>query len=382
MKFYRVRDWDKHFENNRTRELRKLDWVPIPNKQDGDGYRTIMSHDRALEVFGCWVLILQIASKCSPRGVLIRDSGQPHSATSLSRITGAPEESFTVALEYLSSDDVGWIEVIEEPDFDTASPGDIKRAHGRVNRALESGRDIHTPLGRITVRPSACQWCDAPEKKGAGGHPGIVAHHPCGYGNERSDYTVIFVCRSCHGFFESGKFTTGDILRRYGSTWMPAGDESHNGGGESHSDGSASHHSANERLRNGTERNGREENIPIDRATDRNFSGEEVERIREECRRIAEHVPTVKSAKHDRTLVLLAATLRVRRLVDVEVIDRAVDAVADAVPKPRKPVAYFRKCLLGQCEARGISFPHLEAITALPEALHHRGRDPTPAMSD
>ncbi len=36
---YRVRDWGVHFENSRSRDYKKLDWVPIPNKHDGKGYR-------------------------------------------------------------------------------------------------------------------------------------------------------------------------------------------------------------------------------------------------------------------------------------------------------------------------------------------------------
>ena len=33
---YRIKDWEDTYENNRTRDLRHMRWVPIPNSFDGD----------------------------------------------------------------------------------------------------------------------------------------------------------------------------------------------------------------------------------------------------------------------------------------------------------------------------------------------------------
>ena len=44
MTTYRIRDWQRHFENNRTRELKVMAWVPVPNKMDGDGYTELVTH--------------------------------------------------------------------------------------------------------------------------------------------------------------------------------------------------------------------------------------------------------------------------------------------------------------------------------------------------
>ena len=99
MRLYRVRDWADHFENNRTRELRSLSWVPVPNRHDGDGYRTLIERKDGLALFGAWVLILEVASKCNPRGVLVRDSGQPHTAKSIGRMVGATEHAIQTAID-------------------------------------------------------------------------------------------------------------------------------------------------------------------------------------------------------------------------------------------------------------------------------------------
>lgn len=113
MKVLRVRNWDEYFENNRTRELKKLAWVPVPNKMDGCGYRTLMAHPNGVTVFGAWVLLLEIASKCAPRGYLVRESGDAHDAQTLSIMTGAPQPILTDAISVLLSRDIGWLESVE-----------------------------------------------------------------------------------------------------------------------------------------------------------------------------------------------------------------------------------------------------------------------------
>ncbi len=32
---YSVVDWSKNYENNRTRELKRMTWLPLPNSFDG-----------------------------------------------------------------------------------------------------------------------------------------------------------------------------------------------------------------------------------------------------------------------------------------------------------------------------------------------------------
>lgn len=119
MKIYRVKDWSKHFENNRTKELVRMSWVPMPNKMDGDGYTQLLDHEEGAGHFGAWCAIVEIASKCEPRGTLLRpDPSSPsgtsaHTARSLARISRIPESVFVECLPRLVS--IGWLEVIEIP---------------------------------------------------------------------------------------------------------------------------------------------------------------------------------------------------------------------------------------------------------------------------
>lgn len=109
---YRIYEWDKHFENNRSRVIKDLSWVPIPNKHDSDGYTQIMDEDDAAIIYCGWILIVQIASKCEPRGLLVRKNGKPHNAESLARQTRAPKKIFDTAIPYLSKQ-IHWLEVVK-----------------------------------------------------------------------------------------------------------------------------------------------------------------------------------------------------------------------------------------------------------------------------
>ncbi len=119
MKTYRILDWIKLFENNRTRELKKLDWVPVPNKHDSDGFTDLITREDGPALYGAWILILQVASKCDRRGTLSRHNPAPgcgnmplpHTAGSISRITRCPESLVQRALD--ACQEIGWIELID-----------------------------------------------------------------------------------------------------------------------------------------------------------------------------------------------------------------------------------------------------------------------------
>lgn len=103
----KIANWDELYENATSRKLVKLRWVPVPNSHDGEHFIDLMEHDHAAEIFTCWILILQVASKCDPRGSLVRKDGHPYDASSLARRTRAKAEWFEIAIPYLMN--IGWI---------------------------------------------------------------------------------------------------------------------------------------------------------------------------------------------------------------------------------------------------------------------------------
>jgi hypothetical protein len=153
---YRVKDWDSLYENNRSRDVGELEWVPFKNQHDGDGITELLDHENGMAHFGAWVLLVQVASKCgkpagkcgpgeTPRGTLRRDNGKPHDIRSIARMSGGKLEVFEAAIPRFL--DIGWLEEVpdlpmtyEKPQADAVSPqvpaaipqeGD-DRARGRV----------------------------------------------------------------------------------------------------------------------------------------------------------------------------------------------------------------------------------------------------------
>jgi len=116
MTTYRIKDWEQNFENNRTRDMVKMAWVPVPNKHDGEGFRRIMREKDGISIYGCWHLILQVASKClRERGTLMRDDGTPLDAIAISLKTGwNNEKDIQRALDFCSLPEIAWIEVLGE----------------------------------------------------------------------------------------------------------------------------------------------------------------------------------------------------------------------------------------------------------------------------
>lgn len=110
MKLYRISNWSKIFENNRSRSIEKLTWVAIPNHHDGENFAAIMQHPDGAIIYAAWMLIVQVASRCRPRGVLVRPDGTPLTPESLNLKTRAPASWFATALQYIETQ-TDWMEV-------------------------------------------------------------------------------------------------------------------------------------------------------------------------------------------------------------------------------------------------------------------------------
>lgn len=165
MTLYSIRDWSNRFENNRTRELKKLDWVPISNNQDSDAYTELMEMKDGVSIFGVWIAIVQVASKCSPRGKLVRESGIPHTAESLSRITRVPKNAILRSFAVLLS--IRWLESesYEIPQegatlgADTTPPGD------RAERKKEGKEGKEGNVLKSTAQNGFPEFWDAYPRK-------------------------------------------------------------------------------------------------------------------------------------------------------------------------------------------------------------------------
>jgi hypothetical protein len=119
----RVRNWGTHFESYRTRGLRNLRRIRVPIVLESEGYRTLLSHKSGGAHYGAWMAIVLVASQCNPRGTLLRDNGNPHTAASLAAMTGLPGNLVAESIPRLL--EIGWLEVVR-------SGADAKLANCRI----------------------------------------------------------------------------------------------------------------------------------------------------------------------------------------------------------------------------------------------------------
>lgn len=145
---YRIREWDKHFENHESRKVKTLAWVPVKNKHDGAGYRRIISLPNGAEVFAAWILMLQIASKMPVRGVLQNEEG-PLDSLDMAVMTGLPASIFDSAIEALMHPRVRWLEQCEQSEPEVSGRSRATRLY-----LMRNGRNGMTKIG-ISDEPRA-----------------------------------------------------------------------------------------------------------------------------------------------------------------------------------------------------------------------------------
>jgi hypothetical protein len=109
---YKIAKWSTLYENNESRKLKKLQWVPIPTGMDSSGYQALLDHfgDRAPALYGTWIGLVTIAANCHDRGILRNSRGIPLTISHLSRMTGFDAGLFSELFAWASSPEVGWLE--------------------------------------------------------------------------------------------------------------------------------------------------------------------------------------------------------------------------------------------------------------------------------
>lgn len=107
-----IRNWERHFEVSQTKKvLGPLNWVAIPTKHDGKGYRRIMARKDGHAIYAAWILMVQIAAKCPKRGEL-SDFDGPLTTSDFEIKTGVSAKLFDNAIQVLSAKGIEWISLI------------------------------------------------------------------------------------------------------------------------------------------------------------------------------------------------------------------------------------------------------------------------------
>jgi hypothetical protein len=165
---YRIKDWDKHFENHESRKVKRSYWVAIPNRHDGKSYRRIAAHPEGVAVFAAWILILEAASKMPERGVLADEDG-PLDADDLSAMTGFPAAIFESAFRVLTETRVGWLEAEEAKPRRRKSPATSRNLPQSPGVPGNAAVELHGTTGNGTEGKDREQHS---AKAGASAEPG------------------------------------------------------------------------------------------------------------------------------------------------------------------------------------------------------------------
>jgi hypothetical protein len=126
MNLYKIKDWDALFENNKSRERERCSFCCIPNKQDGLGYGRLLRLPDGPALYGAFHAVVLMASKQkAPRRGYLTDTGLPTgcplSAADMSVKTQFSAELIQKMLDAISSENIGWIEVVEQTPKGQAS---------------------------------------------------------------------------------------------------------------------------------------------------------------------------------------------------------------------------------------------------------------------
>ncbi len=164
-------DWNNVFENAESRKVGSLRWIRMPNKHDGDSYIELLSHPRGEAHYGCWGLIVQVASKTKKRGILSRKRGQPHTPETIARAVHANPVVMREAITRLIG--IGWVVdrggdamqlVFGTPDDSISEPDELDFGpqktpdRGEEKRGEEKRRDTAGKKPKIVFNFTSKLW--------------------------------------------------------------------------------------------------------------------------------------------------------------------------------------------------------------------------------
>jgi len=201
---YSVADWQNRYENNRTRELKAMNWVPVPNSHDGDGYTQLVCRENGAAYLGAWLAILQVASKCDPRGTLLRDGGKPHDATSISRMTRLPVEIIQATLD-VCLNECNWLTVngrqegAAKPQEGAAKPHPTDEEWNGREWKGKNGNSAAALDGLDDLRAGEPFHLEAAHAQRASEEPPPRSAHPP---SKSSQFHAAFMAGWCSGFEE------------------------------------------------------------------------------------------------------------------------------------------------------------------------------------
>jgi len=128
MMAYHFKDWERIYENNKSREVETLSYFLQPNKLVGECLGFTKMQPDGLELLGTLMFLKCVASTAQPakwRGWFVRN-GSVMDATRIAALAGIPVEKVQRALSFFSTAPMDWLLHEEWPDSKAAPNGHRK----------------------------------------------------------------------------------------------------------------------------------------------------------------------------------------------------------------------------------------------------------------
>jgi hypothetical protein len=171
-----IKDWAEHFEKADNRRLKVFSWVAVPTKMDGKKFRRLSKIKNGMEVFGAFILLLELAGKMPEKGVL-RDSDGDLQYSDMELMTGFPAKQFENAILILLSEEIGWLSDDTRATLGQHS-GDTQPT---VQYSTVQDKTIERPSNKFSI-PSFEQVNDFIKEKKYSVNPDVFWHHYEGNG--------------------------------------------------------------------------------------------------------------------------------------------------------------------------------------------------------
>lgn len=148
---YQIKDWDKYYENDRSRQRDKCSFVCIPNKQDGMGLTHILCEKDGTAILGVFLLIVEACSRHPrPRQGWLTDDGdqmgRPWLLSEMAIRWRRTEKEIERALQVLTETRVGWLSPPTNHQVTADSPPDNQEGKGKEEKGMEGNGKEHTCL--------------------------------------------------------------------------------------------------------------------------------------------------------------------------------------------------------------------------------------------
>lgn len=174
MTIYQIKDWNIHFENDRSRDRDRCSWASVPNKQHGMGFSYLMAEKDGSAIYGIWIMMIAACSQQRrPRNGWLTSNGEPDGtpwgADDLALKFRRPKAEITRAIAVLSSPKIGWLivrQTVDNQDFPrghgevpadsppTPQEGKGKEGKGKEGEGMEvEGNPLNPPDGGIKKGP-------------------------------------------------------------------------------------------------------------------------------------------------------------------------------------------------------------------------------------